>query len=67
TASPEGTSNTSPKSGAGSNESDLTGKPAEDNDSFPLVNVGISGVIIVLIAIVGAVLYRRRVGGTRKK
>lgn len=36
------------------------------NDSFPLVNVGISGVIIVLIVIAGAVLYRRRNGGRSK-
>lgn len=68
TASPEVTSNPSPKSADGNNEStDVAGKPAADSDSFPLVNVGISGVIIVLIAIVGAVIYRRRDGGTRKK
>ncbi|MEK5252867.1 hypothetical protein NST74_05325 [Paenibacillus sp. FSL F4-0125] len=68
TATPEVTSNHSPKSGAGNNgTTDVEGKPAADSDSFPLVNVGISGVIIVLIAIVGAVLYRRRDGGTRKK
>ncbi|CAH1054551.1 hypothetical protein [Paenibacillus pseudetheri] len=68
TASPEVTSNHSPKSGAGNNDpADVTGKPAAGSDSLPLVNVGISGVIIVLIAIAGAVLYRRRDGGTRKK
>lgn len=68
TASPEVTSNHSPKSEAGNNEpTDSAEKPAADIDSFPLVNVGISGMIIVLIAIVGAALYRRRDGGTRKK
>jgi hypothetical protein len=68
TASPKVTSNPSPKSADGNNEStDVAGKPAAGSDSVPLVNVGISGVIIVLIAIVGAVLYRRRSGGTRKK
>lgn len=41
-------------------------KSTADSDSFPLVHVGISGAIIVLIAIAGAVLYRRRAGGTRK-
>jgi hypothetical protein len=68
TASPKVTSNPSPKSADGNNEStDVAGKPAAGSDSVPLVNVGISGVIIVLIAIVGAVLYRRRSGGKRKK
>ncbi|MNC51215.1 hypothetical protein D3C75_1005000 [compost metagenome] len=67
TASPEVTPNNSPESGAGSNGSDLTGDPAADSDSFPLVTVGISGIIIVLVAIAGAVLYRRRNDGTRKK
>lgn len=41
-------------------------KSAAASDFFPLVHVGISGAIIVLIAIAGAVLYRRRAGGTRK-
>ncbi|MNO64750.1 hypothetical protein D3C76_554870 [compost metagenome] len=68
TASPEVTSNHSPKSENGNNEAtDVAGTPATGSDSVSLVNVGISGIIIVLIAIVGAVLYRRRVGGTRKK
>lgn len=68
TTSPEVTSNHSPKSETGNNgATDAEGKPAADSDSFPLVNVGISGVIIVLIAIAGAVLYRRRDGGMRKK
>lgn len=68
TASPEATSNHSPKSEAGVNKpTDPAEKPAADSDSFPLVNVGVSGVIIVLIAIVGAMLYRRKNGGTRKK
>ncbi|WP_339317228.1 hypothetical protein [Paenibacillus sp. FSL R10-2734] len=67
-ASPEVTANNSPKSEAGVNDpSDPAGKPAADSEFFPLVNVGISGVIIVLIAIIGAVLYRRKVGGDRKK
>ncbi|WP_156417410.1 hypothetical protein [Paenibacillus etheri] len=68
TASPEVTSNHSPKSEAGVNEpTDPAEKPVADSDSVPLVNVGISGVIIVLIAIVGAMLYRRRNGGKQKK
>ncbi|MEK4464430.1 hypothetical protein MHB56_19735 [Paenibacillus sp. FSL H8-0315] len=67
TASPEVTPNNSPESEAGSNEPDQTGNPAGDSDSFSLVNVGIIGIIIVLAAIAGAVLYRRRNDGTRKK
>lgn len=68
TASPKATSNPSPKSADENNEStDVAGKPTAESDSVPLVNVGISGVIIVLIAIAGAVFYLRRDGGSRKR
>lgn len=65
--SPESTKNASPSSGAetdagvGNNgKSCPAANAAADRGPFTLVNVGISGVIVVVIAIVAAILYRRK-------
>lgn len=65
--SPESTMSASPTSGAetdagaGNNGTSVSARnAAAERGPFTLLNVGISGVIVVLIAIVAAVLYRRK-------